>query len=197
MRRLLFTLIASSALLAAALPATVMAHGHHARRSHHRAVRHSRIRHERFGSNSAHTSPAGQTNGTGQNAGTVTGVQNNRVTITLNNADHSTVTGIVTRGTEIKCEAPEQDQMQTEDRGDGGGDNGGTDNSRATSGDDGPNASGDNSGDDNRDAGDDQGEDQGEDQAQMCTLATGMVVRHAELDVSSAGAVWHEIEVTS
>jgi hypothetical protein len=177
MRRLLFTLIAGSALFAAALPATVMAHSHHGRRTRHRAVRHGRIRHERFGSSSAQTSPAGQTSGDGQNAGTVTSVQNNRVTITLNNADRSTVTGMLTRATEIKCEAPQQDQMQTEDRGDGGGDN----------------CSGDNSGDDNGDAGDDQGEEQ----AQMCTLATGMVVRHAELDVSSAGAVWHEIEAIS
>jgi hypothetical protein len=191
-RRLLFTLIAGSALFAAALPATVMAHSHHGRRTHHRVVRHGRIRHERFGSSSAQTSPAGQS-GDSQNAGTVTSVQNNRVTITLNDADRSTVTGMLTRGTEMKCEAPGQDQMQTEDRSDGGGDNA----SGANSGDDGPDNSGDNSGDNSRDDNGDAGDDQGEDRAQTCTLAAGMVVRHAELDVSSAGAVWHEIEVIS
>jgi hypothetical protein len=177
-----------------------MAHSHHGRRTHLQAVGHGRIRHERFGSSNAQTPAASQPSGDGQNAGTVTSVQNNRVTITLNNTDRSTVTGMLTSATETKCEAPQQDQMQTEDRGDGSGDN-----SSANSGDNGPNNSGDNSGDnsgensgdnsgnDNGDAGDNQGDGQ----AQMCTLATGMVVRHAELDVSSAGAVWHEIEVIS
>jgi hypothetical protein len=106
------------------------------------------------------------------------------LTITLN--DGSTVSGRVTDSTELECQAPEPQSVQTDATSSDGGDNGGGDNG---------NGGGDN-GDPSGDNGD-QGGDQG-DNEQTCSssaLASRIVVQAAELDVSSAGAVWQQVEL--
>ena len=171
MRRILFVVVASCAVLVT-VPAFATADQsrhdrraeHHLRRHHRR--HHARVRHERFGGGSSTTSGDQQDQG---NAGTVASFTGGVLTITLN--DGSTVSGEVTADTELKCDMPEQD-MQTEDQGASGADD---------------------NGDDDGGQGDDQGEDE-----QMCSTVTpGMVVHEAELRISSAGAVWDEVELIS
>src|SRR5918911_272607 len=112
MRRIVYTLLVSSALLGV-LPATALAR-HHRHRSHH-ARRHARVRVKRFGTempsqsgSSGAIEQPGQ--GNDQNAGTVASFANGKLTIALN--DGSTVSGQVTPNTELKCEAGESTSMQ-------------------------------------------------------------------------------------
>jgi hypothetical protein len=168
MRRILFTALASAAMFAA-VPTGALAHDgkdHHARHHH-------RVRHEHFVGRHDVGNP-----GNTANAGTVTAFGNGMMTITL--ANGNAVTGAVTNATEIKCDSPRGDNDNDNDRGDRvnehafdhGGDNG------------------DNGGDNDGDRGD-RGDDQ-----QMCgTIAVGMAVRQASLTVTSAGAVWNEVEL--
>jgi hypothetical protein len=95
MRRIMFTILACTALSVAA-PAVASAHdgqGNHHHKRHH--VRHEKFvghRHDRdFGNDMV--------------AGTVTSFTDNVLTITLNNGN--TVSGLVTDNTEVKCENPE------------------------------------------------------------------------------------------
>ena len=175
MRRILYIIIACTAL-AVAVPAVALAHnghrGHHHKRHHH--VRHEKFvghRHDRdFGNEMV--------------AGTVTSFANNELTITLNNGN--TVSGLVTDGTEVKCENPEDNDNNGDndvehgdrvaDHGPGGGDNGGDNGDR---------------GDDNGNRGDDNDNDD------MCTITPGMGVRNAELRINGAGAFWDEVELVS
>ncbi len=180
MRRILFTILACTAL-SAAVPTVALAHdgqsGHHHKRHHH-----ARVRHEKF---VAHRHD-GEHNGIPANepaAGTVTSFANNTLTITLTNGN--TVSGLVTDGTEVKCENPadandngdndvEHGDLAS-DHGPGGGDNG-----------------------DNGDRGDDNG-NRGDDNNNnnMCTITPGMVVRNAELRITGTGAFWDEVELIS
>ena len=167
MRRILFTILASTAL-SVAVPAVALAHdgqsGHHHKRHHH-----ARVRHEKF---VGHRHD-GEHNGIPANeptAGTVTSFANNTLTITLTNGN--TVSGLVTDGTEVKCENPADG---VSDQGPGGGDNGGN---------------GDR-GDDNGNRGDDN------DNNNMCAITPGTVVRNAELRITGAGAFWDEVELIS
>ena len=177
MRRILYTILASTALCVA-VPAVALAHdghsGHHHKRHHH--FRHEKFvghRHDRaFGNDMI--------------AGTVTSFANNELTITLNNGN--TVSGLVTDNTEVKCENPEDNNDNGDndvehgdrvaDHGPGGGDNGGDNGDR---------------GDDNGDRGDDNANNNNN----MCTITPGMGVRDAELRVDGAGAVWDEVELVS
>jgi endo-1,4-beta-xylanase len=161
------------------------------------------VRHERFGS--------GWNAGDSQQpAGTVTSFDNGVLTITLN--DGSTVSGAVTNDTELECTAPSSSTQGDEgnDNGDNGqnsgDDNSGDDNGGQNSGDDNGSGGGDNptaSGDDgdngSAQSGDDDGgnDDQG-DGGQMCStssLTPGASVAEANLEVTSAGAVWQKVEL--
>jgi hypothetical protein len=131
----------------------------------HHRHHHSRIRHEHFGSANDTTSSSSDT------AGTVSSFSGGVLTIQLNGG--STVSGMVTNETELGCESAST-QTQT-----GDGDSGDDSSTDDSSSDDG--------------GGDSSGED-----AQMCTTANlipGTVVQDAELNISSAGAVWHEVDL--
>jgi hypothetical protein len=169
MRRLLFTVLASAALLAIG-PADAFAK-HHSR--HHRShARHARIRHKRFG-----TDPGAVTNpAAASTAGTVDSFIGGVLTIKLN--DGSTHSGKVTDATEIECEVADQDEavMQGDMRRDGGS-----------------------GGNDGGDGGDGRGDQEGQNQQRCDTssLVAGAVVREAELRISAAGDVWDKVELQS
>ncbi|HEY1714814.1 MAG TPA: hypothetical protein VGG07_18070, partial [Solirubrobacteraceae bacterium] len=124
MRRILYTILACTALCVA-VPAVALAHnghsGHHHKRHHH-------IRHEKFVGH-RHDGDFGND----MVAGTVTSFANDELTITLNNGN--TVSGLVTDGTEMRCENPADNDNNGDndvehgdrvaDHGPGGGDNGG------------------------------------------------------------------------
>jgi hypothetical protein len=193
MRKILFTLLAVGAMLAA-IPAASIAHGgdHHQgdrHREREHARHHDRRHHERFG---------GQ-DGIGRDAGTVASFANGRLTIHLN--DGSTVTGAVNRFSEVECEMPEF--MQPSDQGpggsgssggpgDGNGQNGPGHGDGNGNGQDGP---GHNDGNGNGPNGQDNdpGDDNGEHQCTM--IAPGMVVRDATLTVTGFGAVWTRVDL--
>lgn len=183
MRKFLFVALLSGALTVA-MPATSLARHHH--RHHHH---HARIRHEHFGTaGGSTTTSSGTTSGDDMQgtAGTVDSFTNGVLTIRLN--DGSTVSGMVTGATELKCEAPENEVNDNDGNDGGSGDRNAMDDGGGSSG--GDNNSGDDNGGDN-----DQGEDQ-----QMCStsnLTPGTVVQDAELNISSAGAVWHEVELVT
>ncbi len=168
MRRILFTILACTAL-SVAVPAVASAHNGH--RDHHK--RHHHVRHEKFVGH-RHDRDFGND----MVAGTVTSFTNNVLTVTLNNGN--TVSGLVTDNTEVKCENPEDNDNNGDndvehgdriaDHGPGGGDNG--------------------------DRGDDNG-DRGDDNDNMCTIAPGMGVRDAELRINGAGSLWDEVELVS
>ena len=112
-------------------------------------------------------------------AGTVTSFANNVLTITLTNGN--TVSGLVTNGTEVKCENP-ADATTTAT----------TTSSTATSpATTAPAAATHGAGDDNGNRGDDNGNDN------MCTITPGMAVRNAELRINGDGAFWDEVELIS
>jgi hypothetical protein len=96
LRRFLYTLIAGAAI-ASAVPATALAQGHdrgHRRDNERHHRHHARFHHRHFGRIDA---PAMQ------NAGTVASFDGRTLAIRLNNG--STVSGVVNRGTEIRCVA--------------------------------------------------------------------------------------------
>ena len=122
-----------------------------------------------------------------ENAGTITAIDGATLTITTFAGDE--VTGTVTDATEIECENE-------------GDDEGGDDSSRtlADDGDDDNSGSGsrdDEGDDDNSGPGgdDDHGEDDDEDACAPGALAVGAKVHEAELEVTSAGSIWDEIEL--
>jgi hypothetical protein len=185
MRRILFTLVVSGALLALG-PATALAGHHRHGRAHHRAHHrshtrhHARVRFERFGS--ATSSQSGSTSGSaqgsdqsGQNAGTVTSFDNATRKLTITLTDGSTVSGKVTPDTELECQAAESAQMQRDDHGDDNGDRG-----------------------DDNGSGDDNDNAEQEGNAGSCSTADlqpGTPVREAELRISSAGATWDKVDL--
>ncbi|MDQ6805499.1 MAG: hypothetical protein M3065_11160 [Actinomycetota bacterium] len=190
MRRILFTVLASSVLCVTA-PSLASARNHHGSH-HHRS--HSRIRHEHFGASSSApvTTPApGGTVTTPPittpTAGTVASFTNGVLTINLTAG--GTVSGMVTASTELECSTMNPTTMQTDDHG-GGGDNSGPGNSNSGGSGDNGDDNGVNQGDDN----DDQG------QAQQCAitaLTPGAVVLEADLAISSAGSIWNKVELTA
>lgn len=180
MRRILFTILACSALTAA-VPAAALAHDgpdHHHKRHHH-----VRVRHEKFAGH-RHNGDHNGNIGNAPTAGTVTSFANNVLTITLTNGN--TVSGLVTNGTEVRCENAEDNDNngdndvehgdRVSDHGPGGGDNGGDNGDR---------------GDDNGNRGDDNDNDN------MCAITPGMAVRNAELRINGAGSFWDEVELIS
>jgi hypothetical protein len=183
MRKILFTLLAVGAVLAA-IPAVSGAHGgdHHRGdrhrepehlREHRQAGHHDRIQHERFGGR----------DGIRHDTGTVSSFVDGRLTIRLN--DGSSVTGAVDRLSEIECEAPEF--MRPADQGSGGS---GTSSSRSGPGS-GP--GGDPGGDNGRGPDNDPGNDNGE--RRCTTIAPGLVVRDATLTLTGFGPVWTRVDL--
>ncbi len=128
MRRILFTVLASAALVVAVPTVALARNGHHHARHHHSRVRHLTFKaHRNDVSGSPTTSgSSGTTSGSTSEptAGTVTSFTNNVLTITLSNGN--TVSGDVTNDTELKCENP---AMQ------GGHDNDADDNASGEQGD--------------------------------------------------------------
>src|ERR1700727_101108 len=118
MRRILFTILACTAM-SAAVPAAALAHDgndHHHKRHHH-----ARVRHEHFVGHRHHNGDFGNQ----PTAGKVTSFANNVLTITLTNGN--TVSGMVTDRTELKCENPEDVNNNGDndnEHGDRGDDNG-------------------------------------------------------------------------
>jgi hypothetical protein len=173
MRKILFTLLAVGAMLAA-LPAASLAHGgdHHRgdrhrerehQREHRHARHHDRIQHERVGGR----------DGIGREVGTVASSADGRLTIRLN--DGSSITGAVDRRTEIECEMP--GSMRTADRGPGGSGSGSSGGRGQDNGQGGP----------DNDPGDDNG------QRRCTTITPGMVVRDATLTLTGFGPVWTQV----
>jgi hypothetical protein len=192
MKRVLFAVVLSSALLTIG-PATAVARPHHAR--HHR--HHARIHRERFGTSA--TSQTGQTGTSSGNAGTVASFTNGVLTITL--ADGSTVAGRVSDATELEC-TTSSGQSQS---GDDSGDNSSSTDSQSSGSSDQSSGSGDqSSGSDNQSSGSGDNQSSGSDNqssgGQTCATAAltpGAVVREAELAISSSGATWQKLELQS
>ena len=194
MRRILFTVLASCVVLAA-VPVIATArsgehhrgrhheqhHRRHHERRHHERRHQARVHHEHFNGDRGDRNDNPGEEGT---AGTVTSFNNGVLTITLN--DGNVVSGQVTPGTELRCEMREP-EFGDDDQGPGGGDNGGGDN-----------GGGDNGGNGDGRGGPGPGDDRGDNNDEMCaTVAPGMTVERAELRISSAGAFWEEVELTS
>lgn len=107
MRKHWFIALLGTALLAV-MPVTALAHGHHAKR-HHRSRTH--IRHiTAANAGTSATTPTGtgssSSPSSNANAGRVTSFDGHRLVITLN--DGSTVSGMVTNATALRCQSPGQ-----------------------------------------------------------------------------------------
>lgn len=179
MRRILFTILACTALSAAVPAAALAHHGRH----HHKRHHHARVRHEIFIGHQNASGASGSSSGTSTapTAGTVTSFDGTTLVITM--ADGNTVSGAVTNDTEVKCESPDMQQS-----GDSGDDNsGGTEQGDAVF----HNSDG---GGDNSGSGDQSGDNAN---TQSCTIAPGMDVTKAELTIDGTGAVWNEVELVS
>ncbi|HLB22180.1 MAG TPA: hypothetical protein VK605_08705 [Solirubrobacteraceae bacterium] len=202
MRRTMITAVTTAAL---AIPGVAVASHrgeHRAREVHHGARQHHKRHHHahllRFGAAASNSAASGSSStpaaSADETAGTIASFANGALTITLN--DGPTVSGKVTEGTEIECRsamaraARDGDQGDDNDQGDDRGDDG-----QSSSGP-GDGEHGDLSardGDDN-----DANDDDAQDEAEHCTtaaLVAGVVVREAELRVSSVGAVWEKVEL--
>lgn len=122
MKRVLFALLTSTAMLIA-VPVSALARPHH--RGHHRShVHHVRVHRQHFGSDSQ--APVGAV-GQQQNAGTVSSFSGSILTVVLN--DGSIVRGNVTAATRLECQStgtatqPGDEQATIADNGDRGDDN--------------------------------------------------------------------------
>jgi hypothetical protein len=176
MRKILLSVVACCAVIAF-VPASALAHGHHKR--HHR-VHHARVRD--FGSTSSTSS--GQTSqGSGQTAGTVQSFSGGVLTIALTNG--STVSGTVTGDTEIECQSADMSGTSGWQSHDHGGSNNGSSGSGDSS----------NQGDDDQGQGDD--DNNAGQTCDMSSLTQGAVVQEAELKITSAGAVWKNVDLAS
>jgi len=195
MRRVFFTAVASSALALAVSGVASAQHGkrHHSHRasSHKRHHRHAHI--VRFGTLATASTPSSSASSpatASSPAGTVASFTGGVLTITL--ADKSTVSGKVTEQTELECQSPAPTASASSHD---GGDDGDRHDSSGTS----SQQAGSQRGDDEQ--GEEQGEDHGDDDQgaqHSCTtaaLVTGASVQEAELSISSAGAVWHKVEL--
>ena len=208
MKRMLLTALAASmlALLAPAVATARHGHHHHAR-SHKGHAKTSRL--VRFGSASVLGS-----SGTGtttpivkpeiEKAGTVESFTGGVLTIKLN--DESKVSGKVTEETKLRCVSTTPQPSDNDDDQGGGDDQGGP------AGDEHGGSSdagrfGSQHGDfmahraDNQSGGDDEHESDNDDENQeSCTTAAlvpGAVVLAAELKLSSAGAVWEQVDLAN
>jgi hypothetical protein len=179
MRRILFTIAASVALVIF-VPASALAAKRHERHHHHHHHHHKRAHVKTFGkfttkgsSTTTPSSPSG--------VGTVSSFDGTTLVITLNDGT-TTETGVVNNDTEMECEASNT-TVHSDDGGPGGGDNSGDNGDRGDQGDN------------NGDQGDDNGDQQQNPSCSTADLKQGATVLAAELRISSDGAVWKKIEL--
>jgi hypothetical protein len=173
MRKILFTMLAAGALLAA-VPVVSVAHdGEHRDRHRERERHHLRIHHER---------PEGiARRDRRRDAGSVSALAGGRLTIQLR--DGARVAGAISRLTRVECDrfdsARSLDQRSTRSGPGSGGDRGGEDRGGGN------------------DANDDHGHRGGRDHSERgcATIARGTRVRAAVLDVTGRGALWARIEL--
>jgi hypothetical protein len=195
-------LVGVLSLLLIALPGTASARHHHKAHSHHKK-HHKRHHRNRSGTRTGGGSTS--TSGEDENAGTIASFDGTTLTITL--TDGSSLSGMVTDQTEIKCEAAGDDNDQGDDNGDQGDDNdqgdgdnsgsgGGGDDAQTaaamTHSDDGGSGD-DNSGDDN--GGDDNSGDGNGEQCTTADLTPGTQVSEADLSDENGQATFEEIEL--
>jgi hypothetical protein len=180
MRRMLLMAVMGSAL---ALAVPGVASAHHGKRHHARHHKHAHL--VKFGTASVSTTPSGPTatTPTGTPAGKVKSFENGVLVITL--ADESTVSGKVTDATRLRCRSAASQENSGDD--DQGGDEHGDVSAHVS--------------DHNGSQGwhhVDDGDDDDNGNPTACTTAAlvpGAVVGEAELNVSSAGAVWEKVEL--
>jgi hypothetical protein len=177
MRRILTTVVASS-LLALALPAAASAH-HHRHRHHHKA--HTVVFAPPANHSTTNTTP---TTPTTEPTATVASFENGVLKITL--PDGSTVSGKVTESTWISCGCSGHQDF-------GGSPEWQHDGSQGDQGDD-NNDQGGNFADHHGDW--EQGSSpQSTEGCDASALVPGAKIQEAELNVSSAGAVWEKVEL--
>jgi hypothetical protein len=220
MRRYLFTALAVLAL-AAVVPVASMARSDNGKREHARGdrhrehagnrrhARHHRRRHDRVEHFRAHGAQAG---GQPADAGTIQSFKSGNV-LTISLADGSTASGVVTKDTEVECQAMSTG-FSRHDGGPGpsGGDNSGRGDGNDQGDDNGDQAGDNDQGDDNgaaadNDPGDDNGaaENDADDDngapgqpASSCAMALrtpGTHVRDATLRLTASGPVWERVEL--
>jgi len=187
-------------LLLIALPGAAAARQHHKAHSHHNKHHkrhHQRRSHHRSGTQTG----GGSTTGDEENAGTIASFDGTTLSITL--GDGSSVSGLVTDSTEIKCEAAGDDNSGDDDSGDD--DSGDDDNSGSGGGDDAQTAAamthsddGGSGDDDNSGSGSGDDDNSGDGNGEDCTtadLTPGTVVQEADLELSNGQATFEEIEL--
>jgi len=142
-----------------------------------------------------------------ENAGTIASFDTETGKLTINLFGGETISGLVTEGTEIKCEdnggaSASSDSGQENEAGD---DNGGENEAGDDNGGQGEEEPGDDNGGDNSGPGSDNsgpgnaGDDDNEGNAGNCTtaaLAPGAVVEEAELKVANGQATFEEVELS-
>jgi hypothetical protein len=137
-----------------------------------------------------------------EQAGTIKSFTGGVLTITL--AQGGELSAKVDDQTEIECHAPGDLKSRSARTSSDGDDDGPNDDADDDHGDDGPNHEGDD--DDDFDHGDNEGEDgddvneQGDDDDDSCgqeALTPGTKVHEAELEATSAGTRWEELELLS
>ena len=128
-----------------------------------------------------------------ENAGTIKSFEGGVLTIAL--AGGGELSGTVDDETEIECHTPGDLKAHPSSSGEDGGP--GHDEGDDDHGDDGPgHDQGDDQGDDeNDDQGDDEDGDDDNDQCSADALKAGTKVHEAELEVTSAGKHWEELEL--
>lgn len=194
----------AAGVLALAAPGVALAgHGHHHHHKGRAKAHHARVRFEHFGaatqaSDTTTSSQGGPKEGTplaqpsagsDENAGTVVSFEKEVLTIRL--GDGSTVSGKVTSGTEIECvKAPTATASQTGD--DKGEDEGSGD--KESSGEKEDQSQTEGSKEDSGD-GEDSTTSSEEAPCGASALKEGVVVREAELKVSSSGSEFESIEL--
>jgi hypothetical protein len=135
-----------------------------------------------------------------EGAGTITAFDTESGLLTINDLVGGSVTAKVTTDTEVECDNGDDNGDEDNDGQGGEDDQGGTGDDDAGDDDSGGNdkAAGVTSGDDDP-VGDDEGDDDEEgDDGHDCSvddLAVGDMVQEAELELTSDGFVWEEIEL--
>jgi hypothetical protein len=193
MKRILLVAVSSSAL---ALSAPAVASAHHDGKHHHKHHgAHARVLDFRASraSTSSPGSPATPATPSTESAGTVTSFKEGVLTITLTNG--TAVSGKVTDQTEIHCTpaTPASGGEDNDDQADSGeGDHG---SSTEDQPDEGPqhDAQAASNGDDGEDG--QEAPDQGQQSCTTAALVPAVMVREAELKLSSAGAVWDRVDL--
>jgi hypothetical protein len=115
-----------------------------------------------------------------ENAGTISAIDGGKLTIALFAGGE--LSGLVTDATEVECGGDDEQGDDNDEQGDDNEDQG----------DDNEDQGDDEHGDDDGENGDD---DEGDDGCTAGALALGATVEEADLKVTSAGAIWDEIEL--